>query len=278
MDDDVECIMVVVKSVRGEVYDLVVNKKGTVEDMQEAFEEQHDIPASEQRLIHKGRVLNRYMTVEGLGIEEGHVLHFSRIKREEVPRVVVPREEPSMPNDDMMRGMAPLMQMLSDNPEMMRSLMTSMSPNLARAMDNNPQLAAIMNDPATLRQAADMMRNPGLMAEMSRNMDRQVTQIMNIPGGAQHLERVFHDLEDVTPTVPEPARVHIPTPPPNVPLPNPWQTSQPVPPRPAPAAQDYSTQLRYMNEMGFNDNTANLNALRACNGDVDSAVNRLLNR
>eukprot|EP01064_Diplonema_japonicum_P031495 TRINITY_DN5661_c1_g1_i1.p1 TRINITY_DN5661_c1_g1~~TRINITY_DN5661_c1_g1_i1.p1 ORF type:complete len:306 (+),score=79.74 TRINITY_DN5661_c1_g1_i1:82-918(+) len=278
MEDDLECIMVVVKSVTGDLYDLVVDRKGTVADVKEAFEDQHEIPAEEQRLIYKGCVLNQYMSLDNLGVREGDTLYYSRSKKEKPQQLTLPKEETPDPQNAMM---APILDMLGNNPEMMRSMMTAANPNLSKAMETNPQIAAVMNDPNTMKQAAEMMRNPGLMQEMSRNMDRQVTQIMNTPGGSQHLERAFHDLESTGPTLPE---MHfqpsIPAPPPNIPLPNPWSNQQPVMPVVPQAIpqQDYSSQLRYMNEMGFNDNHANLLALQATNGDVDSAVNRLLNK
>ncbi len=38
-----------------------------------------------------------------------------------------------------------------------------------QVMENNPQLAHILNDPAIMQQTLEMMRNPNAMREMMRN-------------------------------------------------------------------------------------------------------------
>ncbi|RUS31928.1 hypothetical protein BC938DRAFT_476741 [Jimgerdemannia flammicorona] len=104
-----------------------------------------------------------------------------------------------MPNVDpeMMRQMmeSPFMQSILNNPELMRSMMMS-NPQIRSMIERNPEVGHIINDPAFLRQSIQMMRNPELMREMQRNNDRALSNIEAIPGGFNHLRRMYHSLQE----------------------------------------------------------------------------------
>ena len=61
----------------------------------------------------------------------------------------------------------------------------------------------------------------------------------------------------------------------------PFMPPPPVPSQPPAPAQDpkekYATQLQSLKDMGFINEAANLDALKATNGNVEAAVERLLN-
>ena len=55
------------------------------------------------------------------------------------------------------------------------------SATLAECWQANPELAHILNDPATLRQSLETARNPQLMREMMRSTDRAMSNIESHP-------------------------------------------------------------------------------------------------
>ena len=59
-----------------------------------------------------------------------------------------------------------------------------MNPQLQEMMDNNPELARIMEDPEMLQQSMRAMRNPQLMREMMRNADRGMANLNAVSGRA----------------------------------------------------------------------------------------------
>src|SRR5690242_458265 len=46
-----------------------------------------------------------------------------------------------------------------------------------------------------LRQSMEMMRNPAAMQQAMRNQDLQMSQIENLPGGFNALQRMFEDVQ-----------------------------------------------------------------------------------
>ena len=87
------------------------------------------------------------------------------------------------------------MQSLMDNPEVLRSAMTS-NPQMRALLDSNPQLNHVLNDPAMLRQTLEMVRNPAAMQQAIRNQDLAMSHIENTPGGFNALTRMHHDVQE----------------------------------------------------------------------------------
>ena len=76
-------------------------------------------------------------------------------------------------------GMHAMMDSLMQNPEVMRGMFES-NPAMRELMDRQPELAHVLNDPAVLRQAMDMARNPALLRESMRNNDRVRTLVASL--------------------------------------------------------------------------------------------------
>ena len=114
----------------------------------------------------------------------------------EQPSLAALREDPSAsdPLASLMQN-NPMVDALTSNPEFMRSMIMS-NPQMQRIIDENPEIAQVINDPAYLRQMSEMMRNPRLMQEMMRNTDRALTNIENIPGGFNHLRRLYSTVQE----------------------------------------------------------------------------------
>ncbi|GAN05923.1 plant ubiquilin [Mucor ambiguus] len=103
-----------------------------------------------------------------------------------------------MPNMDpeVMRQMmdSPFMQNIMGNTDFVRSIIMS-NPQMKALVEQNPELGHVINDPAFLRQSMEMMRNPELMREMQRNNDRALSNIEAIPGGFNHLRRMYNTFQ-----------------------------------------------------------------------------------
>merc|ERR1719414_2435750 len=54
----------------------------------------------------------------------------------------------------------------------------------------------MMEDPETLQQISQMIRNPSLMREMQRNQDRLIGSLDVMPGGHNALVQAHQDIAD----------------------------------------------------------------------------------
>jgi len=89
----------------------------------------------------------------------------------------------------------PLVQSMTSNPELMRSIMMS-NPEMQQLMERNPGISHLLNNPDLMRQTMEMMRNPAMMQEMMRNQDRAMSNLESIPGGFNALRRLYTDVQE----------------------------------------------------------------------------------
>ncbi|KAF8567117.1 hypothetical protein P879_08582 [Paragonimus westermani] len=54
----------------------------------------------------------------------------------------------------------------------------------------------MLNNPELLRQSMEIARNPAMMQEMARNYDRALSNLEAVPGGMNHLQRIFRDIQE----------------------------------------------------------------------------------
>ncbi|KAF9913920.1 hypothetical protein BX616_009312 [Lobosporangium transversale] len=93
------------------------------------------------------------------------------------------------------------------NPEVVRRMMMA-NPHTREVMENNPEVAQMLNDPSFLRQSMDMARNPKLMKQALRNNDRALSNLEMVPGGFNHLRRMYHSVQEpmeASRSMPEPS-------------------------------------------------------------------------
>ena len=199
-------IMVQLKNVAtGDTWDAVVDANGDVEAMSAAIAEQHDLADEKLKLVYRGKVLDDPTDrVSDTGVSDGAVVYLvvgKEDKDKNTSRGIDPShakaEDRPLP---MLGGMrqsdlralanSPMMQMLESNPAFMREIMLSSNPRLREEMDRNPQLREALDNPESMRQRIQMLRSPAYLSDVSRNMDHQLTQIQNMPGGNAYLERM----------------------------------------------------------------------------------------
>ncbi|CAG8470994.1 5446_t:CDS:10 [Ambispora leptoticha] len=207
----------------------------TVLQLKEKLARETNIPADSMRLVYSGRILKDEDMVDSYGVKEGHTIHVVRgaanqaaeqaaanssssggASRYATPSTssspassssVNPFSNPpptrqlgSNSNNfeqDLMRGMmnSPMMRQILSNPEIVRS-MVMQNPTMRQMIERNPEIGHIINDPSFIRQTMDMARNPELMREMMRNNDRALANLETIPGGFNHLRRMYHTLQE----------------------------------------------------------------------------------
>ncbi|CAF1112266.1 unnamed protein product [Adineta ricciae] len=90
---------------------------------------------------------------------------------------------------------SPVIQSITSNPDLLRSLMLS-NPQIRDLMDRNPEISHLLNNPDLLRQTMEFARNPTAMQEMMRNHDRALSNLESIPGGFNALQRIYHDVQE----------------------------------------------------------------------------------
>ncbi|KAK6150299.1 hypothetical protein DH2020_015231 [Rehmannia glutinosa] len=100
-----------------------------------------------------------------------------------------------LPQNPDMIGDAPLHPHLTEIPETIRDLIMN-NPQMLEAIDRNPELAHVLDDPATLRQTMEAARNPEIMREMMRNTDREMNHIESSPEGFNMLRRMYENVQE----------------------------------------------------------------------------------
>ncbi|KAF7233801.1 hypothetical protein EG68_09510 [Paragonimus skrjabini miyazakii] len=102
-----------------------------------------------------------------------------------------------MQNPELLRSMLenPMVQSLMSNPDVIRSLFQA-NPQMRELMERNPEVGHMLNNPELLRQSMEIARNPAMMQEMARNYDRALSNLEAVPGGMNHLQRIFRDIQE----------------------------------------------------------------------------------
>lgn len=88
----------------------------------------------------------------------------------------------------------PMVGAMLSNPEFMQSLLMA-DPQYRAMLEANPELGAVMQDPATFRQMAEAYRNPRVLQEMMRSNDRTLSNLEAQPGGFNYLQSAFKQME-----------------------------------------------------------------------------------
>lgn len=100
-------------------------------------------------------------------------------------------------NGDMVRTLLdnPLVQQMMNNPETMRTLITS-NPQMQDLMQRNPEISHMLNNPELLRQTMELARNPSMLQELMRSHDRAMSNLESVPGGYNALQRIYRDIQE----------------------------------------------------------------------------------
>ncbi|TRY52118.1 Ubiquilin [Cryptosporidium tyzzeri] len=154
---------------------------------------------------------------------------------------------------------------LANNPQLVRNILHS-NPMFAQLSANNPMLDQMLNNPEMMR----MMLNPQMIQSVlnSNNMNSSAANsspFSSLNGGGPNVTQINGLLNDssiasMLSGVANGANRSV-----NSNAPN-------------PAPQMYATQLSQLRDMGFIDTDASLSALQESGGDINAAINKLLER
>nr|CAH8867160.1 unnamed protein product [Trichobilharzia regenti] len=205
----------------------------SVKELRDEASKAFETPSERLILIFGGKILKDEDILEQLKIKDSCTIHLVISKQQQPPQVnptgtssVVtdvrepPRESRNagttqnagmntfagmqqamqaqvMQNPELLRNMldSPLVQSLMNNPEVIRNLFQA-NPQMRDLIDRNPELGHMLNNPDLLRQSMEVARNPALMQEMVRNYDRAISNLESLPGGMNHLQRIFRDIQE----------------------------------------------------------------------------------
>ncbi|KAG0380176.1 Ubiquilin-4 [Mortierella sp. AD032] len=201
-----QAIVLTIRPSSGSTFTTAISTDSTVLQLKEKLATA-DLPATSIRLVYSGRVLKDDDQLSVYSIMEGHTLHMvksaSNRANEQAVQTVRPNANSNAGGADgfdeqaMMRSFLenPAIRDMMSNPEMLRRVMMA-NPQTREVMENNPEVAQMLNDPAFLRQSLDMARNPKLMKQALRNNDRALSNMEMIPGGFNHLRRMYHNVQE----------------------------------------------------------------------------------
>ncbi|CEP09423.1 hypothetical protein [Parasitella parasitica] len=208
-------IKINVRPSTGQIFQVEVDSENTtVQNLKQLIgEAMGNIDGSTLKLVFSGRILKNEDLVNECKITAGSTVHVvrsggnkaaiattaatsssplsssARQTSDPIPQI------PPTPSPSTLAGLSsasPFGEIPNMDPEVMRQMMDS--PFMQNLMGNT-ELGHVISDPAFLRQSMEMMRNPELMREMQRNNDRALSNIEAIPGGFNHLRRMYNTFQ-----------------------------------------------------------------------------------
>ncbi|KAL1495312.1 hypothetical protein AB1Y20_017170 [Prymnesium parvum] len=240
--------------VKGASQQFEVDGSLPVVGLKAIINESHGFEIEEQRMLYKGRTLRDEDTLDESGIVDGASIF---LVHTQLPRASTSGSTPTVAaaaaaaaaaerQSDPMHALLnnPMIEGMMRSPEMLEHMQSMMmnNPQMRGVVEANPELAHILNDPATLRQSLETARNPELMREMMRSTDRALTNIESHPEGFNALRRMYSTIqqplyEASTAASASPSDASSPTASPQLTspntsaLPNPWARAA-APPQP----------------------------------------------
>ncbi|CAM0956329.1 unnamed protein product [Alopecurus aequalis] len=185
-----------IRCANGTKFTVQADLSGTVGAFKEVVGGSSDVPAPQQRLIYKGRILKDEQTLESYGVETDHTIHLVRGVAQPAasgaPAAASPRAS-TIPTSGPAGGLEGLFPGLgatgaaSGRPaglfgaglpeldQMQQQL--SQNPNLMREIMNMPMMQNLMNNPDLIRNM--IMNNPQMRDIIDRNPD--LAHVLNDP-------------------------------------------------------------------------------------------------
>jgi len=170
----------------------------------------------------------------------------------------------------------PLVKNFMKNPDAMKSII-EMFPGLKDEIDSNPEIRMMMNSSSLQEELEMLSMNPEYMNTQLKNLDITMSKLENIPGGINMISSMIKDVQDPLSAslkdgiiggckVREGRKIDRPI---HEAIPGGGgmkEESQLV---------KYREKLAELKQMGFRDTRKNLDALIACNGDLEGTIMHL---
>ncbi|KAJ2690063.1 hypothetical protein IWW39_001029 [Coemansia spiralis] len=151
-----------VRQTNGTIIEHSVSSRSlSIAELKQALSERTEIPVERMRLMLESTILVDDQSLEAYDINDDSVLRL----------------------------------LFLANPQLAQTIMMA-NPQMREALDNNPQLRSLMNDPEVMQQSFDAVQNPQLMQEVQRNNDRVLSNLESTPGGYAHIRRMYHSIQE----------------------------------------------------------------------------------
>ncbi|KAL1569785.1 ubiquitin domain-containing protein DSK2a-like [Salvia divinorum] len=176
-DCDGEEIKVKIRVSKGLKIYVQANLNTTVLNFKPIVAQQCDIPAQRQRLIHQGRVMKDDQTLRSYGLEENQTVYLGQCPAPDAKSTstndgsglnqMLDQISQLVNDATMVRYIfcVPVVRDLFINPETVCNMLIRKKP-VSDIVDRNPEVAGILNDPATLRVILDTAEDPEIMHRM----------------------------------------------------------------------------------------------------------------
>ncbi|KAF8289065.1 putative ubiquitin-like protein [Trypanosoma cruzi] len=262
-----------------------------------------NIPADEQRIVLRGRVLKDGDVLSAMGMEHGQAVHIVRGQKSTKSDVAPPSAQESASMQETQTNTNQQARAETVNPYAALAANLPASGGFSNNIPGNPNpgmqmppelLSNMLQNPAFMQYFQEMMRNPQFLQQRMQQPQQQsqsqspfgmnegemqrllsnpmfmqlVLQMMSDPSIMQQLTQ---SLGGGFPASNTPLFGQQ-----NAPAPNFAQNTGFFQPQGDPRVL-YQSQLQQLREMGFTNEQANLAALEQAHGNIDFAIERLLN-
>ncbi|KAH9582020.1 Ubiquitin-associated domain [Trypanosoma melophagium] len=257
-----------------------------------------EIPVAEQRVVLRGRVLKDGDILSAVGMEHGQALHIVRGKSTPKPTTSSTSAQPTSESSGQQTSSNvqprsevnnPYMSLAGNPPASGGAPMNSFM-NPGQGFPMSPELAGqMLQNPVFSQYVQEMMRNPQLMQQLMQGMNfgqtdnslMDMQSALNNPLLLQHtmqlmsnpafMQQMMQMMGGGSPGQNSPFLGQR-----NTQLPNPSMSAGFPSPQGDPRVI-YQSQLQQLRDMGFPNEEANLAALQQAQGNLDFAIERLLN-
>lgn len=245
------------------IIEVEVSLVDSLESLKEKIEQAYEIPISQQALLLDNRnISTSTKSLAELGIQDGSTVVVRRIHR--FTGAQKGFDISSLMKNPMVKGMM-------KNPETIKSIQ-EMFPDLKDEMANNKTLSMMINNGGLEEEIEKMSIDSDYMNAQLRNADVTMAKLENIPGGINMMSGMIKDVEDPFKFMENG---------PGIASGNQLDRKM-TKSLPGTSAKnslvEYRKQLSELKQIGFEDVKENIEILCRVNGDLQAALDILLQK
>eukprot|EP00828_Plagiopyla_frontata_P009508 TRINITY_DN1490_c0_g1_i1.p1 TRINITY_DN1490_c0_g1~~TRINITY_DN1490_c0_g1_i1.p1 ORF type:complete len:434 (-),score=66.26 TRINITY_DN1490_c0_g1_i1:87-1388(-) len=267
-------------------FQVTISTSSTVLQLKEKCESITNVAPSLQKLIFKGKILNDSDSLSILNIQEGMVIRLIVSKpkqpqpsqQQSAQQQQLAQQQPpsSQPQPNLLGGQgvndeqqatisSPQAQQMIQQKMQQLVQSTPMLQMLAQELQSNPQMQAYFNNPALIQMSMQLIQQQGgfgtLLGQIGQQQQQSGAQQQNPMGGQPQQQQQQQQPQAQQPQINLNAMGGM----------GGFLPQQNLPPE-----EKYKDQLKQMEEMGFTNKEVNLEALNVTHGNVQIAVERIL--
>ncbi|KAI5150513.1 hypothetical protein ENBRE01_1541 [Enteropsectra breve] len=243
------------------VKEIEISLRDTLGTLKKKIEEVYAIPTAHQALMLENRnISTSTKPLSELGLKEGSVVTVKRIHQFQ-------GQSKQMDVSSLLKN--PMVKNMMGNPEMMNQI-KEMFPDLKVSIEENKTLSMMLNEGGLEDEMERMAADSDYMSTQLRNADVTMAKLENIPGGINMMSGMLKDMEDpfrLLSSGPKLAGGNSIS----------EKMTQSLPGRnKRNLLVEYRKELRELKDLGFTDARKNIKILEYANGDLETALEILL--